>query len=46
MMIIESGRPIPVDTPIYIGDIKGTDDAVLFIWKQWYDIDNQFNIDW
>lgn len=46
MMIIDSGLPIPVDTKIYMGDIKGKDDAELFIRKQWYDIDNQSNMDW
>ena len=46
MMIIDSGLPIPVDTKIYMKNIKGKDDAELFIQKQWYDIDNQSNMDW
>ncbi|MBE5885915.1 MAG: hypothetical protein E7284_05860 [Lachnospiraceae bacterium] len=46
MMIIDSGLPIPVDTKIYMENIKGKDDAELFIQKQWYDIDNQSNMDW
>ena len=46
MMIIDSGLPIPVDTNIYMENIKGKDDAELFIQKQWYDIDNQSNMDW
>ena len=46
MMIIDSGLPIPVDTKIYMGNIKGKDDAEIFIRKQWYDIDNQSNMDW
>lgn len=46
MMIIDSGLPIPVDIKIYMENIKGKDDAELFIQKQWYDIDNQSNMDW
>lgn len=46
MMIIDSGLPIPVDTKIYMENIKGKDDTELFIQKQWYDIDNQSNMDW
>ena len=46
MMIIDSGLPIPVDAKIYMENIKGKDDAELFIQKQWYDIDNQSNMDW
>ena len=46
MMIVNSGLPIPVDTNIYMKKIKNKEDAQLFIEKQWYDINNQSNMDW
>lgn len=46
MLIIRSGLPIPVDTNIYTKGISSKEDAQEFIDKMWYEIDNQFNMDW
>lgn len=46
MLIIRSGLPIPTDTGLYMNGITSREDAQEFVEKMWYDIDNQFNMDW
>jgi hypothetical protein len=44
--MIRSGLPIPTDTSLYMNGITSKEDAEEFVDKMWYEIYNQFNMDW
>lgn len=46
MLMIRSGLPIPTDTSLYMNGITSKEDAEEFVDKMWYEIYNQFNMDW
>jgi hypothetical protein len=46
MLFIRSGLSIPVDTTKYMSGITTIEQAKYAIEKMWYDIYNQYNMDW
>lgn len=46
MLFVRSGLPISVDTDCYTKNIDSVERAKCLIDKIWFDIDNQFNMDW
>jgi hypothetical protein len=46
MMFIKSELPIPVETNLYTKGITTSEHAQGYIDKTWFDIENQYNMDW